>query len=223
MKFDYKSISIIAPHPDDEVLGCGGLLSKFSKYSDIRINILIVSGHLPPLYSKKHFNITKNECELSCLKLGVKSKPKFLKIPATKINDFPSNKLNDIIKKFIIDNKSDLVCIPFPDRHIDHKVVFDSCMVATRPVGKFYPKLLMCYETLSETNWNAPFIEPNFTPNLFINIDKEINTKIKAMDIYKSQFLETRSGEAIKSLAKFRGSQNGSSYAEAYQVIRHLL
>ena len=223
MKFNYKSISIIAPHPDDEVLGCGGLISKFSKNNNININILIISGHLPPLYSKKHFNITKKECELSSLKLGIKQKPKFLKIPATKINEYPSNKLNDTIKKFITDNESDLVCIPFPDRHIDHKIVFDSCMVATRPVGKHHPKLIMCYETLSETNWNAPFIEPNFTPNLFINIDKEIEMKVKAMEIYKSQFVDSRSSEAIRSLAKFRGSQNGYSYAEAFQVVRHLL
>ena len=131
--------------------------------------------------------------------------------------------MNEKIKKFIYNHNSEVVCIPFPDRHEDHKFIFESCMVATRPVGKKYPKLIMCYETLSETNWNAPFIEPNFTPNFFINIDNEIRDKCAAMNCYKSQKSDTRSNEAIKSLAKFRGSQNGSKYAEAYQLVRFLL
>lgn len=223
MKFKYNSISIIAPHPDDEVLGCGGLISKLSKFKDIKINIMIVSGHLPPLYTNEEFEITKKECLLAHKKMGIKGIPVFLKIPATKINDFPTASLNNKIKKFIDINNSEIVCIPFPDRHIDHKIIFESCMVATRPVGKKYPKLVMCYETLSETNWNAPFIEPNFVPNVFINIDKEMDKKIKAMKIYKSQNSSTRSIDSIKSLANFRGSQNGSKYAEAYQLVRHLI
>lgn len=222
MKFDFKSITVIAPHPDDEVLGCGGLIAKFSKVKGIKINLLIVSGHLPPLYNSKDFLLTKNECLKSCKLLGIKSNPKFLEIPATKINEYPVADLNSHIDNFIKKNKSELVCVPFPDRHIDHKLVFDSCMVATRPTKSNYCKLVMCYETLSETNWNAPFIEPNFTPNFFLNINKEINKKISAMKLYNSQKNISRSPESINSLARFRGSQNGYKYAEAYQIVRLL-
>lgn len=218
---NFKSISIIAPHPDDEVLGCGGLIKKFAKNKNI--NILIVSGHLPPLYKKTDFLKTKKECLQSLKFLSVKANPYFLEIPATKINEYPISELNKSIHQFITKNKSDLVCIPFPDRHIDHKLIFEACMVATRPVGKHYPKYVMCYETLSETDWNAPFIEANFTPNIFIDIEKEINSKISAMSCYKSQISPTRSKDAIKSLANYRGSQNGLKFAEAYQLVRCIL
>ena len=76
------------------------------------------------------------------------------------------------------------VFIPFPDRHIDHRTIFDCAMVNTRPNKKNHPKLVMSYETLSETHWNAPYIEPNFNPDFFVNVDDTIEEKIKALNCY---------------------------------------
>ena len=82
----------------------------------------------------------------------------------------------------------------------------------------------MSYETLSETHWNAPYIEPNFTPDLYINIDKEIEIKCRALNCYKSQIKNnsSRSIKAVKALAAFRGSQNACNFAEGYKVLRIL-
>ena len=99
-------------------------------------------------------------------------------------------------------------------------------MVIARPVGVGKKiKLLAAYETLSETHWNAPFIVPTFSPNWFVEINNEIKTKIKALKCYKSQINSknySRSIEAVKSLANFRGSQNGFKFAEAFQIIRKI-
>ena len=95
-------------------------------------------------------------------------------------------------------------------------------MVATRPNSKFFPKIVLSYETLSETHWNAPNIEPNFIPNFYFDISSRIKKKLKVLSLYKSQIKnnESRSIESVKSLAKFRGSQNGCKFAEAFQLIR---
>ena len=218
-----KSICIIAPHPDDEVLGLGGAIRRMCLLG-IEVHLLIVSGHLPPLYPIEIFKNTQNECNLSAKILGISS-VKFLKISATRINQHPVADLNGQIKKFLDKTKPTTVFIPFPDRHIDHKLIFEASMVCTRPVGENYPKLVLSYETLSETDWNAPYIEPMFIPELFVDITDTFQYKLDAMKAYKSQLQNapSRSLEAIEALARYRGSQNGFKYAEGFKVIRHLI
>lgn len=221
MILNIKRATVIVPHPDDETLGVGGTLLKFKKIG-IQTSCIVASGHLPPLYKMEDYLTTENESKKAFKKYGIK-KYEFLKLPATTLNQFPFYKLNKMILSHLMSFKPDLVFIPFPDRHIDHKIMFESSMVVTRPTGKHYPKIVLAYETLSETHWNAPGIEPVFSPNLFINIDKFIDDKIKIMSIYKSQLDKySRSQQPLKSLANFRGSQNGCKYAEAFQVIRFL-
>ena len=130
-----------------------------------------------------------------------------------------------MIAGFITGNKSDVVFIPYPDRHIDHRVIFDASVVACRPVGDSFPKIVYSYETLSETHWNVPGIEPQFCPEVFVDISDFIERKIQALNAYKSQLInvDSRSVEACKSLARFRGSQNGCKYAEAFKVIRMII
>ena len=215
-----KKVLVIAPHPDDEVLGVGGTISRLTN-SNITVSVLIVSGHLPPLYDKENFNITKNEAQKSFEILKVKDW-KFLEIPATSIHQIPVYKLNSQINDHLKSFKPDWVFIPFPDRHIDHRTVFDACVVSCRPNNENFPRVVLCYETLSETHWNVPGIEPSFLPDFFIDISKFIDKKEDALKCYKSQIKDsnTRSVEACKALAKFRGSQNGCDYAEAFKVVR---
>ena len=223
MNFSFSNIAIIAPHPDDETISMGGTISRFIS-EGCKVSILIVSGHLPPLYPEKSFQETQKEAQSAFKLLGVKNY-KFAKIPATYIHQRPISEINGLISNFIKEVNAEAVFIPFPDRHIDHRVIFDSSVVATRPVGKSFPKLVLCYETLSETHWNVPGIEPEFNPEFFIDISKYINKKIDALSLYKSQLKGnySRSIDASKSLALFRGSQNGCKFAEAFKVVRIIL
>lgn len=215
-----KNIVLIAPHPDDETLGAGGTIAKFAE-SGSNISVLIVSGHLPPIYKAKEFEKTKKEALLAFDKLGVHNF-KFLKIPATTVHRYPTAELNKKILDFINNYKPEMVLIPFCDRHIDHRTIFDSAVVACRPIKSYSPKIVLAYETISETHWNVPGVEPSFNPEFYINIDKTLKKKISALEKYKSQLKnnESRSLAATKALAKFRGSQNGCKYAEAFKVIR---
>ena len=107
----------------------------------------------------------------------------------------------------------------------DHRIIFDASVVACRPVGANPPQIVLAYETLSETHWNVPGIEPAFVPELFVDISASMAKKHKALEAYASQINDapSRSIEACEALAKFRGSQNGCAYAEAFKVVRIVL
>jgi len=217
-----KRILVVAPHPDDETLAAGGTIAKLSSQGH-EVHVLVVCGHLPPIYSREEYEKTIEESQNAFKILGV-AKSDFLEIPATMITEKPVYKLNSKIADKINSFNPQMVFCPFPDRHIDHRLVFDSVMVASRPIGLGRDiEILAAYETLSETHWNAPHIEPNFTPNWVIDISKFIPIKLQALKCYQSQISEfpgPRSIEAVEALAKFRGTQAGFAYGEGMHIIR---
>jgi N-acetylglucosamine malate deacetylase 1 len=218
-----KKIVVIAPHPDDEVLGLGATISRFTAMN-IEVSILVVSGHLPPLYNKNSFNTAKIEAEKAFKIMNVSSW-QFLEIPATTVHQVPVAELNGKINAFLKLHTPDWVFLPFPDRHIDHRTIFDASVVNCRPTNINFPKVVLAYETLSETHWNVPGIEPAFIPDVFIDTSNYMKQKEKALNCYNSQIdgNASRSVEACMALAKFRGSQNGCDYAEAFKVVRIVL
>jgi len=219
-----KRILVISPHPDDETIGVGGIISKYISEGS-EVFILTISGHLPPLYERNQYDVTVGEAKKAYKILGV-SDYKFLEIPATMIGDEPIHELNGKIASVINDFLPQIVLAPFPDRHIDHRLIFESVMVSTRPVGNASNiEILATYETLSETHWNAPYIEPNFVPNWVVDITDQISIKLEALKCFQSQisdFPGPRSLEAVESLAKFRGTQAGFSFGEALNIIRKI-
>ena len=219
---EQKRILVIAPHADDETLGAGGTIAKCSSLGH-KVTVLIVSGHLPPLYSRDMFETTVGEAKKAFEILGV-TDYSFLEIPATFIGDEPIHLLNERIGAVVQKVKPEIVLCCYPDRHIDHRLIFDSVMVATRPVGEGTGiELVAAYETLSETHWNAPHIEANFVPNWVVDISDNIHKKLQALACYASQVTEfpgARSVEAVEALGKFRGTQAGFAFGEAFHVIR---
>lgn len=217
-----KRVLIVAPHPDDETLGCGGTAAKLiARGHDVRV--LTVSGHLPPLYPRQAYDCTVLEALKAYDVLGI-TQHQFLEIPATFVGQEPVHVLNKRIGDAIAASRPQVVLCCYPDRHVDHRVIFESVMVATRPVGIGREiELVAAYETLSETHWNAPHIEPNFVPTLVIDITETIDRKLQALAQFHSQippFPGPRSVEAVEALAKFRGTQAGFGYGEAFHVVR---
>ena len=221
--FDIRRLVVIAPHPDDETLGAGGTIARFAA-AGAEVSVLIVSGHLPPLYPEAAFEETRREAEAAFRVLGV-TRFEFLKVPATMVHEMPVAELNGKVTNFVRAAAPELVLIPFPDRHIDHRIVFDSSVVATRPVGQNPPRMVMCYETLSETHWNAPGIEPAFVPDFHFDITAQMEKKIQALECYASQVKSapSRSLDATRALARFRGSQMGCEHAEAFKMVRAII
>lgn len=213
---------VIAPHPDDEILGPGGTIARFSNAGG-EVTILTVAAHMPPLYPAKVHKKTISEAKSAHKIIGAE-RSIFLNNPAVLLENIPVPKFNASILKVIERVEPDVLLVPYYDRHIDHQLVFKATMVACRPVGVGEKiKIIAAYETLSETHWNVPFVEPNFTPNWCVDITKFMYLKIKALECYKSQlqpYPKSRSIEAVRALAHFRGSQMGMAFAESFQVLR---
>ena len=218
----FKRILVVAPHPDDETLGVGGTIAKYSEQGH-EVTVLVVSGHLPPLYPPEAYDATVMESREAFAVLGV-AHSHFLAIPATLIGAEPSHVVNQRIGDVVRNVAPHVVLCPYPDRHVDHRLVFDSVMVATRPVGAARSiELLAAYETLSETHWNAPHIEPAFVPNYVVDITAQIDRKVAALNCYGSQvspYPGPRSIAACKALAQFRGTQAGFAFGEGFHIIR---
>jgi LmbE family N-acetylglucosaminyl deacetylase len=217
-----KRVLVVAPHPDDETLGAGGAIAKYASQGH-EVSVLVVSGHLPPLYAREAYDTSVREARQAFAILGVASS-QFLEIPATMIGSEPIHVVNQRIAAAIQSAAPQVVLCPFPDRHIDHRLIFESVMVATRPVGAGRGiEMLAAYETLSETHWNAPHIEPTFVPNWVVDISAQIDRKLEALRCYESQipaFPGARSIEAASALARFRGTQAGFAFGEGFHVIR---
>ncbi len=221
---DSKKHLFIAPHPDDEVLGCGGLIRKLADEGQ-QIYVLIMSRGIPKLYSDEKVNNVRNEARAAHQILGVKE-TLFLDYHAPELDTYPvadiSRDIAGIISKYSI---TDLYLPHRGDIHNDHALVFKAGLVAARPVGNYSVKNIYCYETLSETEWAPPFGDDAFIPNHFVDITAQMSYKSEAMKCFKSQlkdFPNPRSLETIEALAKFRGSTVGFHRAEAFMVIRQI-
>ena len=216
-----KKILILSPHADDEILGCGGFISKYSKQNyDINVVILSNANKGVEIYSAKLIKKIRNEAKLANNLIGTK-KLYFENLPALNLNKYPAYKISKIINKYLNKIKPEIILIPSSnDIHDDHKIIFKAAKVATRFIKKSNLKKILSYEVVSETEWNEN--EKVFNPNYFVSLSKsEINNKIKAFLKYKSQvkkFPHPRSKEGIKNLSKFRGGSVFMEHAEAFKV-----
>ena len=217
-----KKILILSPHADDEILGCGGFISKYSK-QNFHVNVLILTNAnkgAPEIYSPKEIKKIRDEAKIANNYIGTK-KLFFENLPALNLNNYPIYKISDIINKYIVNINPEIVLIPsVNDIHDDHKIIFQAAKVAMRPNKKSNLNKILSYEVLSETEWNEN--EKSFNPNYFVSLEKsDINNKVKAFLKYKSQvkkFPHPRSKESILNLSKVRGSQVFMKYAEAFKV-----
>jgi LmbE family N-acetylglucosaminyl deacetylase len=213
---------VVSPHADDETLGPGGTIARFV-HAGGEVTVLTVTGDLPPVYPPGVWEMTVDESRLAHAILGVK-RSIFWERPAVTLGQVPVYELNHEFLKVVEEVAPDIVLVPFYDRHVDHRLAFESAMVALRPVGPGKDvQMVAAYETLSETHWNAPAIEPGFVPNWSVDITDEIDVKLDAMRCYQSAIDASpiaRSVDAVRSLALFRGSQVGVGFAEAFHVIR---
>lgn len=217
-----KKVLILSPHADDEILGCGGFISKYSKLN-YQINVLIITNAnkgAPEIYPKEVIKSLRNEAKKANKLIGT-HRLFFENLPAINLNNYPLYKITNTINKYLEKIDPEIVFIPSNnDIHDDHKIIFKAAKVSMRPNKKSNLKKILSYEVLSETEWNED--GKSFSPNYFINLSKsDLNKKVKAFLKYKSQikkFPHPRSQEVIINLSRFRGGQAFTEFAEAFRV-----
>jgi LmbE family N-acetylglucosaminyl deacetylase len=217
-----KKVLVVAPHPDDEILGCGGTIKRLVSHG-IEVNVLVVTRGKEGMYSEEKIKNVRKEANKAHKLLGV-SKTRFLEFPAPDLDLVSGSELSHAISEVISELNPDTIFVPHRgDIHHDHKAVFSAALVATRPVKNCEVKRILSYETLSETEWAAPFGDDAFIPDYFVNISDVFGAKLEAFKCYKSQlrdFPNPRSLKSIEALANLRGSTVGHTHAEAFMTIR---
>lgn len=217
-----QRVCVLAPHPDDEILGVGGTLARHAAAGH-ETHVVIVTRGAPPHCSEAEVEAVLREVAVAHSKLGVAA-THFLNFPAASLDTLPHRDLNSAIAKILHEVQPDELYLPFiGDVHVDHSLIFHSAMVAIRPRGQSIPARVYAYETLSESNWNAPYLTPGFHPNHFVDISSFLTQKLEAMASITSQlqpFPHERSLTALESLAILRGANVCRPAAEAFVVLR---
>jgi LmbE family N-acetylglucosaminyl deacetylase len=218
-------VLVIAPHPDDEVLGLGGTIAKLADQGR-EVFVVIVTRGDPSMFPSTSIEQTRREALAAHAVLGV-TKTIFLEgFPAALLDTVPLSELNAALRDTLRSIEPDVIFLPYyGDLHLDHRKVFESGLVAARPEGTYVPASLYAYETLSETNWGAPLSRSAFAPNTFVDISPSLDRKLKAFRAYETQvrpFPHERSLEAIQALATTRGATVGLEAAEAFVLIRSI-
>ncbi len=221
---------LVAAHPDDELLGCGGTLLYFKKIGyDIKI-IFLSDGESSRLKrkDKKKFLIRKREKQaIKVSKICDFIKPSFARLSDNKLDQVPLLKIIKFIEKEILKFKPSIIFTHNEnDLNIDHKIVFDAVVTATRPSTKTFVNSIYCFETPSSTENNFSSLKVKFNPNLYFDITKFINKKLELLKNYKNEirkYPHSRSLQSVRILAKYRGTQIGTKYAEAFFLLRQLI
>ncbi|OAS14515.1 PIG-L deacetylase family protein [Paenibacillus oryzisoli] len=221
-----NKVLVVAPHPDDETLGCGGTLLKHLENGD-EIHWLIVT-HINEEngFSKERINCREEEIEKTSLLYQFTTVHQ-LKFPTTQLDSIPMYKLVGEIGKIFQKIQPTICLVPYRgDAHSDHAAVFDATISCTKWFR--YPSVnrVLVYETLSETDFGVNPDNNGFSPNVFVDISTFLNKKIEIMNVFASEMGEfpfPRSEKAIKSLAYLRGAASGFDAAEAFMLIRERL
>lgn len=216
-------VLVVAPHPDDEVLGVGGTIHRLCREGH-DVTVAIATKGWSPLFAESQVNQVRAEAAAANERLGTTTL-RFLDLPVTQLHALPEHELNGTFDRLFMEERPAWVFLPFPgDRHEDHRQIFDACQVALRPaLDRPSVERIVCYETVSETHWAAPGLEPAFAPQMFVDVSDDLDAKLDAMGQYASQVRpapDARSLQAVSALATWRGSVVGVAAAEAFAVVR---
>lgn len=218
-----QNILIVAPHPDDETLGCGGTILKLKKMG-CRVSWLILTN----IFEKDGYSAQRVKARQKEIK-KVSQLYNFdevfnLGFPAAKIELVPMEEIIMKVKTvFKVVTPDTLFIHHMADAHSDHRVSFSAIMSCTKVFRAEFIKNIYSYETISETEFAAPTFKNAFIPTTFSDISPFLEKKIKIMKVYKSELGPhpfPRSVENIRAIATFRGAMCGVKYAEAFMTLR---
>jgi N-acetylglucosamine malate deacetylase 1 len=216
-----NKVLVIAVHPDDETLGCGGTLLKHkSNGDDIHWLICTQTNKNDNFYKVREKEIKKVS------KLYKFDSVINLKLKTMQVDEYTMSKLIGKISKVINDIKPNIVYLPFKgDVHSDHRKIFEAAYSCTKSFRYPFIKKIYMIETLSETEFAPSSKEDSFIPNVFVNISKYMNKKLEIMKVFESEIAEhpfPRSERNIKALGTLRGATCGCEYAESFVLLKEI-
>lgn len=219
-------VLVVAPHADDETLGCGGTILRYVE-AGAQVHWLLITGMLEEYgYSESQIQTREDEIQLVAEQYGFVKVHKLQYRPAS-LDCVPKGKLIGDISDLVSEVKPSEVFTTYRnDAHSDHEVVFDAVMSATKSFRYPFVKRIFAYETLSETDFGMKPGDGCFRPNYFVNISDFLEKKLTILELFKSEVGEfpfPRSRTALKSLARLRGAQCNQQAAESFMLLKEIV
>ncbi len=230
MLSDLNTVLVVAPHADDETLGCGGAIARFvAEGRTVVVALMTGAGATPhPLFPDETLNLIRAEFGAAMKVLGV-NRTVFGGLPSTLLTEMPVHEVNRAAQSIVAEVRPDLVLLPFEhDLHRDHGLLNYAFRVAMRshlPANR-KPHAVLCYETPTETHLQHPHAQGGFEPNLWLDVSDHIDRKLEALACYASQMAplpSLRGPGASEALATWRGAQIGVRAAEAFSIVRQVV
>ena len=219
------TILVVAAHPDDEALGCGGAVARHVSEGNEVYVLFMTNG-----VGARH---TSCEADAELRNDGAEAARKILGVKRYIYNDFPDNQLDTValltltqaVESVIREIKPNIIYTHHHgDLNIDHRRTHEAAMTACRPQPNFCVKEIYAFEVVSATEWSTPQAAP-FLPNHFVDITDYLDLKMKSIEAYSEEMRgapHSRSLDNLLALAKYRGCSVGLNQAEAFIQIRRV-
>jgi LmbE family N-acetylglucosaminyl deacetylase len=220
-----KNILIVAPHADDETLGCGGTILRAINEGH-NVHWLLVTGMSKESgFSQEQIDTRRNEIDKVSTMYGFTSTHELMLAPAM-LETLPKGEIIGAIISIVNKLKpSDIYTVFRNDAHSDHEIVYDAVMSASKSFRYPFIKRVLAYETMSETDFGMKPEDGGFRPNVFVDITGHLDKKLDILEQFKSEIGEfpfPRSRKALESLACVRGVQANCNAAEAFMLLKEV-
>ena len=226
-------ILLIAAHPDDEALGCGGTIARFSTQG-CEVHLAFLADGVSARGIPGRELAEQDREALKRRRMAARKAAEILGAASVSFDDLPDNQLDSLplldithrVEALIAQRQPSVVLTHHPgDLNIDHRRVHQAVMIACRPQRGHCVRTLLVFEVPSSTEWQPPGSGAAFEPNWFVDISDTLEQKCKALDAYHEEMRawpHPRSLEAVEHLARWRGATVGCEAAEAFVVLRQL-
>ena len=225
-----KSTLVLVAHPDDEVLGCGGTIAKFTDDAAVVHVAFLADG----VFSRAGEQVAQ-KLELEARRVAAQKACAILGVKSLSFGDFPDNRMDTIplleitreVEKLIAKYQPEIILTHHAgDVNVDHRRLHEAVVIACRPQHGHSVKTLLCFEVPSSTEWQLPNSAPMFAPNWFVDISATLERKLAALEMYSAELRDwphPRSRQGIQHLAHWRGATVGVDAAEAFMLGRQLI
>lgn len=230
--FPKSPVLVIAAHPDDEVLGCGGAMARFADEGR-PVHVLLLADGESSRVDKAGQTVATSE--LAQRNEAARKANAILGTASLELLDLPDNRLDSLDLLNVVKRIESVIARYHPatvlthhsgDVNIDHRIVHDAVIAACRPLPDHSVRELLFFEIASSTEWRPPASGTPFAPNCFIDVSATLGRKLAALEAYGSElrdFPHPRSLRAVEALACWRGASSGLAAAEAFIIGRNII
>jgi LmbE family N-acetylglucosaminyl deacetylase len=223
-----NSVLVVAAHPDDEILGCGGTMTRLAREGH-EVRIAILAEGISSRYAhredadQQQLQHLHARAQQAANKVGAKELV-LCKLPDNRLDTVPLLDVVKTVEDLVARFRPEIIYTHHPgDLNVDHGVIHRAVLTATRPMTGQSVRDVYAFEVPSSTEWAFQRLEPLFRPNVFVDIADSLETKIAALACYDTEtrkFPHPRSPEALRAIATRWGSVVGLQAVEAFELIR---